>query len=135
MATLTAGEITYIRMMTGDNCPDYDVSDEFMQYLHDEKANTAPLCMSGDSLGGTRLWVMRARVARASKLFDEDGEGGAGSVSQKYDHLVAELERMEKECGLGGGIITVSTFSLGLDARCENQYASYYSRWSWGGYL
>jgi len=134
MPTLTAPEITYVRNMTGDNCPDYDVGDEFMQWLYDNRASTKPLCMSGDSLGGLMVWVMRARVARAIKLFDEDGEGGARSVSQKYDHLVKELERMERACGMGGGVITISTLDLGIDADCDT--SGYALRLTyWGGYL
>lgn len=131
MPTLTAGQIEHIRAMSGDDCEDYEVSDERIQYLYDTFGSATPLCMSVDPLGSTIVWVLRQRVRRAIKLFDEDGEGGTRRVSQKYQHLVEQLKDAEAECGYGP-VITVSTFSLGLDATCEG---SEYARYPWWGWL
>lgn len=140
MATLTPQEIEYIRAMSGDTCgcddPDddscYDVSDAFMQWLHDEKASLEPRCMSSDSLAGTIVEVLKVRVAKAQRLFDEDGENGTRRVSQKRGFLETDLKTWKEACGQGGSVITVSTFSLGLDVRCENPYVAYYGPWWWG---
>lgn len=136
MATLTVQEIAYIRMMSGDDCEVYDVSPVLLQYLHDSKATLAPLCMMADPLGGTIVWVIRARLAKAVKLFDEDGEGGSRSVSQKFDHLKDLLADWESRCGMSGGGITIGTLDLGIDSDSDgSEYASRLSYWSWGGYL
>lgn len=139
MATLTANEITYIRMMTGDTCEDYDVSDEFMQYLHDEKATIAPLCTFSDPLGGTIVWVLRARVMKATRLFDETGDGSATSVSQKYTHLKEQLAEWESRCGMSGGGVSFGSIDMGIDSDDEgSEYLSrishYYGASWWGGY-
>jgi hypothetical protein len=116
MATLTASEITFIRAMTGDTCgPDYDVSDEFMQYIHDNAATTVPLCLSSVPLGGTIVWVLEARVVKAAVLTDESGDGTSVSYSQKYTQLSDRLEAWKAKCGMSGGVITMSTLDLGLD--------------------
>lgn len=134
MATLTAAEIRSIRMQTGDLCEDYDVEDADMQWIHDNLATTAPLCMESIPLGGTIVWVIRARLAKAVSLYDESGEGNAGSVSQKFDHLEKLLEKWESRCGMDGGVVTISTFSMGLDSTCDNEYASIYAhRYNWWG--
>jgi hypothetical protein len=131
MATLTADEIALIRAMSGDDCADYDVSDVLMQYLHDNMATSEPMCITSLPLGGTIVWVLRARVAKAAKLFDEDGEN-TRSVSQKYDHLKEMLETWESRCGMSGGAITVSTLDLGLDRDDpETEYARYSSDYTW----
>lgn len=138
MPTLTAPEIAYVRMMSGDNCgPDYDVSDEMMQYLYDEKVSGEPLCMSGDSLGGLIVWVLRARVRKATKLFNESNELGTTSYSQKYQHLKEQLESAEAECGMGGTTFSLSTLDLGLDTECaEVQGLSTFPYpYSWWGLL
>jgi hypothetical protein len=129
MATLTAAEITNIRMQSGDICEDYDVSNEYMQWIHDNLATTAPLCFSSVPLGGTIVWVVRARLAKAVALFDEEGEGGSRSVSQKFTHLEKLLETWESRCGMSGGVITISTLSLGMDTPCEDsEYGSSLAR-------
>lgn len=133
MATLTADEITLIRTLTGDDCTPYEVSDVMMQYLHDNMATAEPMCSSAIPFGGTIVWVLRSRVARAAKLFDEDGEGGTRSVSQKYDHLKELLEEWESRCGMNGGVITVGTIDLGLDlADPRTEYANLSDEWGWG---
>lgn len=136
MATLTPAEITYIRAMSGDDCTPYEVSDEFMQYLHDEKASGEPLCMSGDALGATIVWVMRARVRKATKLFDEtNAEGVRKTVSQKYTHLKEQLAEAERECGWSGGVISVGTLDTGMDSDCNgSEYTPYPYGWNWGGF-
>lgn len=131
MATLTADEITLIRAMSGDDCGDYDVSDVLMQYLHDNMATTKPLCTSSIPLGGTIVWVLRARLAKAQKLFNEDGEN-TRSVKQKRDHIKEDLEMWEARCGMSGGAITVSTLDLNLDRDDpETEYARYGSDYTW----
>jgi hypothetical protein len=131
MATLTADEITFIRAMSGDDCTPPEVSDVLMQYLHDNMATTEPMCITSLPLGGTIVWTLRARVAKAAKLFDEDGEN-TRSVSQKYDHLKEMLETWESRCGMSGGAITVSTLDLGLDRDDpETEYARYGSDYTW----
>lgn len=133
MATLTAPEITHIRAMSGDNCEPYDVTDEYMQWLHDNRAASEPLCMSSDSLGGTILWVLRAREAKATNLFDEDGDGGTRNVSQRLANIQKLRERWEDMCGLSGGVITVGTLDTGLDLSAPStEYASLPDDWGWG---
>jgi hypothetical protein len=134
MATLTADEITFIRAMSGDDCanPEYEVSDVLMQYLHEYMATTAPMCLSSIPLGGTIVWVLRARLAKAQKLTDETGEGNAGNVKQKRDHIKEDLEAWESRCGMNGGVVTVSTLDLGLDRDDpETEYARYGSDYTW----
>jgi hypothetical protein len=136
MATLTAAEITNIRMQSGDICEDYDVTDEYMQWIHDNLASTEPLCLSSVPLGGTIVWVIRARLAKAVALYDESGEGNAGSVSQKFDHLEKLLDKWETRCGMSGGVVTISTLDLGMDTDCDTEYGSpyaYYHGWYWWG--
>jgi hypothetical protein len=138
MATLTADEITFIRAMSGDDCPTYDVSPELMQYLHDNAATTEPLCITSLPLGGTIVWVLRARLAKAQKLFNETGsDTNAGSVKQKRDHIKEDLEMWESKCGMNGGIVTIGSFDTQLDSDCDDsEYASYGWRWPyglWGG--
>jgi hypothetical protein len=135
MATLTADEITFIRAMSGDDCTPPEVSDVLMQYLHDNAATTAPLCITSVPLGGTIVWVLRARLAKAQKLFNETGEGNAGSVKQKRDHIKEDLDAWESRCGMSGGVITIGTLDTGMDSDCdESEYASYgWPYGLWGG--
>jgi hypothetical protein len=136
MATLTAAEIINIRMQSGDLCEDYDVTDEYMQWIHDNLASTEPLCLSSVPHGGTIVWVIRARLAKAVALYDESGEGNAGSVSQKFDHLEKLLEKWESRCGMNGGVITIGSFDMGLDSDCETEYARFspsHRGWIWWG--
>lgn len=136
MATLTAAEITNIRMQSGDLCLDYDVTDEYMQWIHDNLASTAPLCLSSVPNGSDIVWVIRARLAKAVALFDEEGEGGSRSVSQKFTHLEKLLATWEARCGMDGGVVTISTFDMGLDTECETEYSSqyaYWRGWAWWG--
>lgn len=133
MATLTAEQLEHIRAMSGDDCgPEYEVSDIRIQYLYDTFGTAAPLCMSQDPLGNTIVWVLRQRVRKAAKLFNEDGENGTRAVSQKYDHLKEQLKDAEAECGYGP-VITVGRLSLGLDTTCEDvdQWWSQYAHCSW----
>jgi hypothetical protein len=133
MTTLTTADIEYVRMMTGDTCETYDVSDDMMQWLYDNKVSGAPLCMSGDSLGGLIVWVLRARVRKATKLFDEtNAEGINKTVSQKYTHLKEQLVEAERGCGMDGGLVTIGSFDLGLDTESDSEYASYGSPSWWG---
>lgn len=136
MATLTADEITFIRAMSGDDCTPYEVGAEFMQYLHDNAATTAPLCITSLPLGGTIVWVLRARLAKAQKLFNETGDSNAGNVKQKRDHIKEDLESWEAKCGMNGGVITIGSFDMGLDVDCNgSEYATspyWYGAW-WGG--
>ncbi len=135
MATLTADDITYVRMMSGDTCPDEDVTDTFMQWLYDNKVPTKPLCMSDDPLAGLIVWVLKARVAKAQRLFDEDGENGARRVSQKRGFLEKDLATWKDECGLGGSLITIGTLDLGIDRDCSTaEYAAWGREygWAWG---
>lgn len=135
MATLTAAELTHIRAQSGDDCTPYEVSDEYIQWLHDNRASEEPLCMSSDPLGATITWVLRTRVRKAVKLFDEDGEGGTRSVSQKYTHLKEQLAEAESQCGWGGGVITIGSFDMGLDEECDDsENASHRLYWPWMGY-
>jgi hypothetical protein len=126
MATLTPSDIDYIRMMSGDDCgspEDYEVSDSRLQKLHDYGLTLAS-CACTDSLDLTVVLVLRVRVARAAKLFDEDGEGGARSVSQKRTHLKEDLERWETKCGLSGGVVTIGTLSMGLDTQSIDEFSN-----------
>lgn len=135
MPTLTAEQIEIVRLMTGDDCAPYDVSDAQMQYLYDNQAATAPLCMSGDPLGGLRYWVLKARLARAVKLFDEtdNGSGITRKLSQKYEHIEALLTQSADECGFGGGVASISTLDLGIDRDCDvsenGRYPYVYGGW------
>lgn len=136
MATLTAEEITHIRAQSGDDCAPYEVSDEYIQWLHDNRASATPLCMSSDPLGGTITWVLKTRARKAVKLFDEDGDGGTRSVSQKYTHLKEQLAEAERECGWSGGVISVSKLDTGMDSDCgDSEYGIWpYRRGNWMGY-
>lgn len=138
MATLTADEIEYIRAMSGDDCgspDDYEISDALMQKLHDRGLEMACGCTVAEDV--TVVLVLRARVAKAAKLFNESADGQSSTVSQKYDHLKELLSEWESRCGLSGGVITVGTFDLGLDKECDgSEYAPYPYRgyWNWMGY-
>jgi hypothetical protein len=114
MATLTEDEIEYIRMMSGDDCEDYDVTDERMQKLHDRGLAMQPCgCAAPEDV--TVVLVLRVRVAKAAKLFNENVEGGSGSVAQKYTHLKELLDEWESRCGLAGGAVTIGRMNLGID--------------------
>jgi hypothetical protein len=135
MTTLTTADLTHIREQTGDACDPYEVSDEYIQWLHDNRANLTPLCMSSDPLGGTITWVLRTRVRKATSLFNEDGDGGTRSVSQQYTQLKEQLAEAEKECGWGGSTITISTLDTGMDADCDDSeytLSRWYASW-WNG--
>jgi hypothetical protein len=114
MAELTEDEIEYIRMMSGDDCEDYDVTDERMQKLHDRGLAMQPCgCAAPEDV--TVVLVLRVRVAKAAKLFNENVEGGSGSVAQKYTHLKELLDEWESRCGLAGGAVTIGRMNLGID--------------------
>jgi hypothetical protein len=63
----------------------------------------------------TVVLVLRVRVAKAAKLFNENVEGGSGSVAQKYTHLKELLDEWESRCGLAGGAVTIGRMNLGID--------------------
>lgn len=141
MATLTPSDIAYIRMITGDNCgPNYEVSDEMLQYIEDNLASTEPMCLTSIRFGGVIVWSLRMQLAKAAKLFDEtNADGIQKTVSQKRTNLKELLEYWESKCGMDGSTITVSTFDLGLDTECDSEYAAYWPYphalpWSWWGY-
>lgn len=126
MATLTPSDVDYIRMMSGDDCgapEDYEVSDAQLQKLHD-RGLSMPTCACTDSLDLTVVLVLRVRVAKAAKLFDEDGDGGAGRVSQKRAHLEKDLARWEERCGLSGGVVGIGTLSMGLDTQSLDEFTN-----------
>ena len=129
MPTLAAQQIDDVRNMTGDTCQPYDATDEYMQYLYDNQASTAPLCMSSDPLGGLKYYVLERRFARASVLTDEtdSGSGVTRKLSQKRDAIEKLLERQAEKCGFGGGVATISTLDLGIDRDCEDsEYSGRY---------
>lgn len=132
---LSPSDIEYIRAMSGDDCgnpDDYEVKDPLLQKLYD-KALLWPACgCAANSLDLGVIQVLRVRVAKAQKLYNENVEGGSGSVKQKRDHLVEDLKRWEERCGLSGGAITIGTLDMGMDRDCED---SEYASWrSWGGF-
>lgn len=134
MATLTVADINHIRHQTGDTCEPYDVSDEYMQWLHDNRAANAPLCaFAGEPLGSTIVWVLRTRSAKAQRLYNETGEGNAGSVKQKRDHIKEDLADWESKCGLSGATITISYLDTQLDRDDpETEYARLRDEAEWG---
>lgn len=133
MATLTTDEIEYIRDMSGDDCEDYDVTDEKMQKIYDRAS--AITCTCENPLDVTVVLVLQIRVAKATKLFDDtDAEtGGARSVSQKYKHLKELLDRWETKCGMAGGSLSVGTLNLGLSAREGSDYSGWPNVPAWWG--
>lgn len=124
MATLTEAEIAYVRMMSGDNCgPDYEVTDENMQVLYDRIPNLS--CGCADSLDTLIALVIDARWAKASNLFDEDGDGGTRSVSQRFNQLKQMRDQWFARCGMDAKPITISSFDTGMDRDCDTEYGLY----------
>lgn len=107
MATLTADEIEYIRIMSGDNCVgDYTVSETLLQKLFDRYGTEC----------GAIVEVLRARVQKAAKKVNQSNESGQSvSASQEYAQLSQELARWSQDCGLSGGVLEMGTLDLRLD--------------------
>lgn len=130
MAVLTPSEMYHIRQQSGDTCEDYDVSDSYIQYLHDRYGDSTCSC---DALGVTIWWVLKTRVKKAIPLTSTSNESGTTNLSQKYDHLKEQLKEWEQECGLGSYAITIGTLDLGMDSDCsDSENSSLYGRYSWG---
>jgi hypothetical protein len=121
MTVLTPSDINHIRQQSGDTCEDYEVSDSYIQYLHDRYGATTCDC---DALGVTIWWVLKTRVKKAIPLVNQEGEGGARSLSQKYDHLKEQLKDWEQECGLGSYAITIGTLSMGFDTQSIDEFSN-----------
>lgn len=131
MAVLTPSEINHIRQQSGDTCEDYDVSDSYMQYLHDRYGATTCDC---DALGITIWWVLRTRVKKAMSLTNTSNESGTANLAQKYDHLKEQLEEWERFCGLGSYGITIGTLSMGLDTQDIDEFSNTDLYPPYGGY-
>jgi hypothetical protein len=138
MATLTPSDIEYIRAMSGDDCgnpDDYEVSDSLLQKLYDRALTWDACGCAADSLDLGVIQVLRVRVARAQKLYDESSpEGTRASVSQKRAHLEKDLERWESKCGLSGGVVTIGTLSMGLDTQSIDEFSNTDLYPPYGGY-
>jgi hypothetical protein len=132
MPTLTEAEIARVRMRSGDNCgPDYEVSDAEMQILYDDIPNLS--CGCANDIDTLTALVIDVRWAKASNLFDEDGDGGTRNVSQRFNQLEKMRDEWFKKCGMSGGLITTSTLDLGLDrSDPATEYAALDDETEWG---
>lgn len=116
MATLTAEQITDLRMVIGDHVEPYRLSDDVVQAQYSEATANAPVaslvlpysyvyCLR-------RLWgLSRLEVDRTNEL-----SGDRVLHSQIEDTTKILLDYWEGRAGLSGkGIITVGTINLGID--------------------
>lgn len=121
MATMTADEIEYVRVMSGDNCPDYDVSDVLMQKLWDR---------NGSDECSTIVYVLRIREAKSAVLVNQSTDGSQSqSLSQKHTQIRAMRQEWEQRCGMSGGTLSMGTFDLNIDADCDSEYLSRLEQW------
>ena len=114
MAMLTSAGIEYIRAFSGDDTPQYEVSDVFMQTLRDRAEGISCTCTDANDI--TVVLVLRVRVAKAARLVDEQNEAAVQkSFSQKYKQLKELLLAAEKRCGMTGSGIAIGSLNLGID--------------------
>lgn len=116
MATLTADQIEYIRMMSGDNCTPYDVDDTFMQKLFDRN-------LSDECLTITAVLKVRS-INAASKVNESNAAGESRSLSQKYQQIRSMLAEWESTCGEDGDPLTIGTIDLDIDTDSDNTEAA-----------
>jgi len=113
MATLTAEQITYIRETSGDNCTPYYVSDEFMQWLYDNKAGSDDCALI--------VHILRVMDAKTAPLTNEGSDGQSKSLSQKHQQIRALRAEWEERCGMAGPALGMSAIDLNIDTDCENE--------------
>lgn len=110
MADLSANEITYIRTITGDtNTADPDLSDTFLEYLFDNKADS--------DVDKTVVWALRSLMGKASRKVSESNArtGDSKSQQQWFEHLQALHNEWSALTGLGSSTVTTGTINLGID--------------------
>ena len=102
----TAAEITYIRMMAGDQCSVY--TDEQIEVLWQRAEGSE--CE-------TIVYLLRALVADSQSLYDEGSRNSDESRARSvvYKNTLSTLKQWEKRCGMQGGALSVGVMDLGID--------------------
>jgi hypothetical protein len=122
---MTAGQIEYVRAMSGDDTATYEVSDVLMQTFFDDTR-------VAEDLDKTVVFVMRVRVGKAARLVNETNEAQVQkSLSQKFDHLKELLATWETRTGMGGGVIGTGVIDQQLDTSLSGSEYAAYSSWYW----
>ena len=116
MADLTAAQITYIRTTIGDTATTPDLSDEFLEYLFDNDADS--------NVNYTIVYAIRALIGFASRKVAHTNSltGETKQYQQWFEHLKDQLKIWENITGLAGstvGTVTTGTINLGIDEEDE----------------
>lgn len=116
MTTLTANQLDYIHVESGEPGPSYEVPSATLQIIYDDTT------LGASDLSRTIYFALSRRYALAAELVDKSNEVDNLSVqsSQKFDHLEKLLNRWGGITGLGGATVGVGVLNLDIDATCAD---------------
>lgn len=109
---LTAAELAFVRVNSGDNCPTYDVDDLTIQAIYD---NDLPAEQGNGDLVRVIVFVLRRRWGIAINQVEMSGTGvtRSGSTQAQIKRL---LDYWEAQAGMGvNGVLTMGAIDADLD--------------------
>ena len=106
MATLTAPDIEYIRLMISNATYPTDAN---LQYFYDNQADS--------DLNKTVYYSLVALMSQAAQKVSASNArtGDSKSVNQYFDHLLKMVEDWGIKTGEGLPVATIGTINLGID--------------------